>query len=200
MSLLPFGRNNSRQSRFLVSKDSTTSDVLVVQKQAAQSRSAQNLVHSPLTFSQALTITAGMAGLVGLLSGVLIRFSLSNSSTARFLSPLQTFPELSDRSSETASDVAKADVSSLDDGPEDISSGGWRSPAELDWDADTQNFDTFSSESFTDSQSTTELTIEDSATESVPFVETEGAAPAPSVEMSARNFDALPIEWRGSGK
>ncbi|MEL7511380.1 MAG: hypothetical protein AAGM27_04410 [Cyanobacteria bacterium J06554_3] len=49
----------------------------------------------PLTLSQALTITAGMAGLIGLLSGVAMRFSLANSSNARFLSPLQTFPALS---------------------------------------------------------------------------------------------------------
>ena len=51
----------------------------------------------PLTLSQALTITAGLAGLIGLISGVIIRFSLANSSSnARFLSPLQTFPALSD--------------------------------------------------------------------------------------------------------
>ncbi len=63
-----------------------------------RSRSRQKLVkknkpnNQPLTLSQALTITAGMAGLVGLVSGVVIRFSLAHSSNARFLSPLQTFP------------------------------------------------------------------------------------------------------------
>ncbi len=49
----------------------------------------------PVSLSQALIITAGMAGLIGLFSGVIIRFSLSNSPNARFLSPLQTFPALS---------------------------------------------------------------------------------------------------------
>lgn len=48
-----------------------------------------------LTLPQALTITAGLAGLVGLCSGAIIRFAISNSSNARFLSPLQTFPALS---------------------------------------------------------------------------------------------------------
>ncbi|MGB3787439.1 MAG: hypothetical protein WA949_05465 [Phormidesmis sp.] len=55
----------------------------------------------PLTLSQALTITAGMAGLVGLVSGVVIRFSLAHSSDARFFSPLQTFPALSNRTSDS---------------------------------------------------------------------------------------------------
>ncbi len=49
----------------------------------------------PLSLSQALIITAGLAGLLGLCGGVAIRFSLANSSNTRFLSPLQTFPELS---------------------------------------------------------------------------------------------------------
>ncbi|MGC1307464.1 MAG: hypothetical protein WA885_09565 [Phormidesmis sp.] len=53
-----------------------------------------------LTLSQALIITAGMAGLVGLSSGVIVRFLLADSPDARFLSPLQTFPALSDWSSE----------------------------------------------------------------------------------------------------
>ncbi len=54
-----------------------------------------------LTLSQALTITAGMAGLVGLVSGVVIRFSLAHSSNARFLSPLQTFPAQSNWTSDS---------------------------------------------------------------------------------------------------
>ncbi|MEO0770302.1 MAG: hypothetical protein AAFY72_12865 [Cyanobacteria bacterium J06649_4] len=65
---------------------------------AAQSSLAGESKEQALTLSQALTITAGMAGLIGLISGIVIRFSLANStdSEARFLSPLQTFPELSD--------------------------------------------------------------------------------------------------------
>ncbi len=49
-----------------------------------------------LSRSQALLITAGLAGFIGLSSGIIMRFSLSNSSSARFLSPLQTFPDLPD--------------------------------------------------------------------------------------------------------
>ena len=55
---------------------------------------------TPLTLSQALIITGGMAGLIGLLGGGVMRFSLAHSSTASFLSPLQTFPALSDWSPE----------------------------------------------------------------------------------------------------
>lgn len=60
----------------------------------------------PMTLSEALTITAGLAGLIGLLSGVVMRFSLSNSSNARFLSPLQTFPALSDWAPELPQETA----------------------------------------------------------------------------------------------
>lgn len=77
-----------------------------------------------LSLSQALTITAGLAGLVGLCSGVIIRFSLANSPNARFLSPLQTFPALSNWSPERLSESSpspyksgayKSDAYSLDD-------------------------------------------------------------------------------------
>jgi len=61
-----------------------------------------------LTLSQALLITAGLAGLVGLFSGALIRFSLSNSDNARFLSPLQTFPALSSWAPELPQGTADA--------------------------------------------------------------------------------------------
>ncbi len=47
-----------------------------------------------LSLSQALIITAGLAGLIGLGSGAVIRFSLATSSNTRFLNPLQTFPAL----------------------------------------------------------------------------------------------------------
>jgi hypothetical protein len=49
-----------------------------------------------LSRSQALLITAGLAGFIGLSSGIIMRFSLSSSSSVRFLSPLQTFPDLPD--------------------------------------------------------------------------------------------------------
>ncbi|PZO52350.1 MAG: hypothetical protein DCF15_13840 [Phormidesmis priestleyi] len=49
---------------------------------------------APLSLSQALIITAGLAGLIGLGSGAVIRFSLATSSNTRFLNPLQTFPAL----------------------------------------------------------------------------------------------------------
>lgn len=49
----------------------------------------------PLTLPQALLLTAGFAGLVGLCGGAVLRFSLAKSPDAHFLSPLQTFPALS---------------------------------------------------------------------------------------------------------
>ena len=66
-------------------------------KQDPRSLSQQNTVRDkldspPLSLSQALTITAGMAGLIGLVSGAVIRFFLTNSPDASFLSPIQTFP------------------------------------------------------------------------------------------------------------
>jgi len=65
----------------------------------------------PLTLSQALTITAGMAGLIGLVSGVFIRFSLAHSSNARFLSPLQTFPTVSNWTSEALQNPPESNAS-----------------------------------------------------------------------------------------
>ncbi len=64
-----------------------------------------------LRLSQALLITAGLAGLVGLFCGVVIRFSLSSSSTASFLSPLQTFPALPDWTPELPQGTADAHYS-----------------------------------------------------------------------------------------
>lgn len=58
--------------------------------------------------SQALLITAGLAGLVGLCGGIMMRFSLSNSSSARFLSPLQTFPDLANWTPELPQGTAAA--------------------------------------------------------------------------------------------
>jgi hypothetical protein len=58
--------------------------------------------------SQALLITAGLAGLVGLCGGIMMRFSLSNSSSARFLSPLQTFPDLANWTPELPQGTADA--------------------------------------------------------------------------------------------
>ena len=59
----------------------------------------------PLTLSQAFIITAGLAGLIGLCGGVIIRFSLATSHNARFLSPLQTFPTLSNWTSEASQEA-----------------------------------------------------------------------------------------------
>lgn len=72
----------------------------------------------PLTLAQALTITAGMAGLIGLLSGVAMRFSLANSSNARFLSPLQTFPALSNWSPQLSQSPGRSEALS-DDAPQE---------------------------------------------------------------------------------
>ncbi len=53
-----------------------------------------------LTLSEALLITAGLAGLIGLGGGTIVRFSLAHSPNARFLSPSQTFPALSNWATE----------------------------------------------------------------------------------------------------
>lgn len=198
MSLLPFGRNNLHQSNLPV-KTSSASQLVVGKHRSAQSQSGP-----PLTLSQALTITAGMAGLVGLFSGVLVRFSLANSSNARFLSPLQTFPELADWSSEPASEPVSSNASSADTAninvasPEEESALDlWQSPAELEWDEDTRDFDTFSSESFTDAQTTTELLLEDSEAAVDPFVETQGLPSDLRIEESVRNFDTFADRTEG---
>ena len=61
-----------------------------------------------LTLSESLLITAGLAGLIGLGGGAIIRFSLPHSPNASFLSPLQTFPTLSSWPSASPSDTADA--------------------------------------------------------------------------------------------
>lgn len=61
----------------------------------------QGSASDPLTISQALLITAGLAGLIGLGSGLAMRFSWAHSANVRFLSPLQTFPALEDWSPES---------------------------------------------------------------------------------------------------
>jgi hypothetical protein len=61
-----------------------------------------------LNLAQSLLITAGLAGLTGLLMGAVVRFSLSQSSNTRFLSPLQTFPELADWAPELPQGTADA--------------------------------------------------------------------------------------------
>ena len=81
---------------------------------SSASKSASAL-HQPegdrLTRSQALIITAGLAGLLGLCGGAAIRFSLANASNTRFLSPLQTFPELSNWTSTPAQNAVDSQTS-----------------------------------------------------------------------------------------
>lgn len=98
MSISPFDSGNSKPLR------------------ASQaSGSKEPMAATSITLSQALIITAGMAGLIGLFSGVIIRFSLANSPNARFLSPLQTFPELSAWPPEPSDAVeAEGDAASRD--------------------------------------------------------------------------------------
>ncbi|NJM98616.1 MAG: hypothetical protein HC800_16970 [Phormidesmis sp. RL_2_1] len=62
--------------------------------------SAAQLKPDRLTRSQALIITAGLAGLIGLGSGSMIRFALAGSTNTHFLNPLQTFPARANWSSE----------------------------------------------------------------------------------------------------
>ncbi len=61
-----------------------------------------------LSLSESLLITAGLAGLIGLGGGAIVRFSLAHSPSARFLSPLQTFPALSSWPLASPSDTASA--------------------------------------------------------------------------------------------
>ncbi len=123
--------------------------------------------NSPLTFSQALTITAGMAGLVGLFSGGAVRFSLAHSPNTRALSPLQTFPSLPDSPNEASQldlevfEASAAPPTSLPEvtSPEVTSLERWQIPSESAWNANTDDFDTFdesNTESFTDSSATVE--------------------------------------------
>ena len=81
---------------------------------SSASKSASAL-HQPegdrLTRSQALIITAGLAGLLGLCGGAAIRFSLANASNTRFLSPLQTFPELSNWTATPAQNAVDSQAS-----------------------------------------------------------------------------------------
>ena len=67
-----------------------------------------------LTIPQALIVTAGMAGLLGLCGGAILRFAFANSPDARFLSPLQTFPALSDWDSELSEETVDAQDGSGD--------------------------------------------------------------------------------------
>lgn len=149
---------------------------------------------SPLTLSQALTITAGLAGLIGLLSGGVMRFSLAKSSNARFLSPLQTFPALSNWSSSP-------------NGVEDASAGrerdndainSWEREADLDWETGS-DFDEFSSEGFTESPRARELTIEGSAvgTETLePFFEPDsGLYPDSTTDSDAATDSIAPSDF-----
>ncbi|KPQ32493.1 MAG: hypothetical protein HLUCCA11_21395 [Phormidesmis priestleyi Ana] len=90
----------------------------------------------PLNLFQALLITAGLAGLVGLCSGAIIRFSLSQSSEARFLSPLQTFPALPDWTSELPQGTA--DSQYLPDGAVTDRNSPEEAPSLPDSDIDPQ--------------------------------------------------------------
>ncbi|MGC1217071.1 MAG: hypothetical protein WA883_06330 [Phormidesmis sp.] len=145
-----------------LSQDSLSTDV----KQSsnpkapkAKKTATKGRVDSPLTFTQALTITAGMAGLVGLLSGGFVRFSLAHSPNTRALSPLQTFPNLSDRSGEALqldSETFEAPAASPTPFPEATSPERWQTPSESDSETNANDFDTFSAESFTDSPATAE--------------------------------------------
>lgn len=159
-------------------KQSSDPKVLKKAKKTAGKKAApKSSVDLPLTFTQALTITAGMAGLVGLLSGGFVRFSLAHSPNTRALSPLQTFPNLPDRSGEALQldsetfEAPAAPPTSLPEAtlpettsPERWPVERWQMPSESDWEANVNNFDTFSAESFTDSSATAEpFLVEESA-------------------------------------
>jgi len=156
MSLSPFSRDDRP------SNVPPSSQLVRLEKQPNKQPSKPS--SSPLTLSQALTITAGLAGLIGLLSGGAMRFSLSKSSNTRFLSPLQTFPALSNWSSspnavEGASTANEREGDALD---------SWGRAADLDWDTGS-DFDEFSSEGFTELPSARDVTIQRSADRTEPL-------------------------------
>lgn len=166
MSLLPFSRNG--HSRDGTSRSGSLDSYprnAAVQNGSVSSQAAAD----PLTLRQALTITAGLAGLVGLLGGGLVRFSLANSSNTRFLSPLQTFPALSDWPSaetsqppEGASDPPLPETTDVFPFEEEaapleedtwqndlLETEPWDGDSELNWQTSEDDFDTFRSERFT---------------------------------------------------
>ncbi len=141
MSLSPFSRDN----RPLQSSSLST--------QLARSKPQPS---ASLTLSQALIITAGLAGLIGLLSGGIMRFSLSRSSNARFLSPLQTFPTLANRSSTALPISRPTDPSTLRNRAEEDALNSWGEDADLNWETG-RDFGEFSSEGFTEPSRSAEL-------------------------------------------
>ena len=116
--------------------------------------------NAPLSLSQALLITAGLAGLVGLSSGIIIRFSLSHSasSNARFLSPLQTFPALPNWTPNLP-DGGTAAPSSLPDGTDTQRANGAETNS-----TGTQGTETQSGRSYTEPEPSPATTLD-------PFVE-----------------------------
>ncbi len=162
-------------------------------------------VHSPLTFSQALTITAGMAGLIGLLSGGFIRFSLAHSPTTRALSPLQTFPSLPNGSSQPLLEPSEASSTPLTSplGPTPVED--WQTSSEPAWESNVDDADSFRSESFTDLSATTEPVWESSELASNELVGgIKDAAPdfdtfADRSEGRARSVDVDPLKALSNG-
>lgn len=190
MSLSPF----SRDDRPLHSSPSSQ----LARSTSQPNRPPNSSANSPLTLAQALTITAGLAGLIGLLSGSVMRFSLSKSSNARFLSPLQTFPELSDWSSAPAPNVL--DSAESGDAWEDNSSDSWSENADLNWETGS-DFDEFSSEGFTESPRSSALTLEGKEQlESFSEADTGLTIVSPDNAIAPRTFDAFADRKEGRSR
>ncbi len=137
----------------------------------------------PLTLSQALTITAGMAGLIGLVSGVFIRFSLAHSSNARFLSPLQTFPTLSNWTSDVPLSSPESNTSESN-------------ASELDPDSPAPSVD---SSSFDDSQGPVDYLDSSSSNSDYPGGFDEFANRSNSAAQSTQDSAQDPLEVLRSG-
>ncbi|MEM6597714.1 MAG: hypothetical protein AAF635_06010 [Cyanobacteria bacterium P01_C01_bin.69] len=153
--------------------------------------------NEPLTLSQALIITAGLAGLIGLLSGGFMRFSLSRSPNARFLSPLQTFPTVSDQSENAPTEASDfSSTRSLEDNIEKESLGSWEGDSDLSWETGS-DFDEFSSEGFTQSPSSTELNEESLDSWGQPLESESGAI---GESTAPRNFDSFADRVEGRGR
>lgn len=143
-----------------------------------------------LTLSEALLITAGLAGLIGLGGGTIVRFSLAHSPNARFLSPSQTFPALSNWTAGRPQGTADTTLPGTVDGsPETIQIPTFEPPELLEEADDAQSDSTLSTgtEPFDANTFDTFADREDSARQTVDPWETLKQGPSLGIVESAED-------------